>query len=181
MAVAKKVVEPKIVLAPIVVGSVDSTEGDVLKYNSEGRKLFFLDDEDTFLELTPEAQKCLSLENRKRYDVAKGISSNEPVGEAMIDSINGYSTDYNVRPGSSSANLAVFGQKQGMDYFWERPENIDKRRYEGWQVDTDKNVHTVHKESCSHSTVGRKVTRNDSNIKTQVCDTSTGCQERRET
>lgn len=142
-------------LANKTVGSVDTTIEDVVKWDTEGRKLFFEDDEDKFLELTTEVVRDLSRANRMRYDLAKRIARGDAVVDTMTTAIQGFdSGDYAVRPGSASANLAVLGKKEGMDYYWERRDNVNKRRSEGWQVDTDEDVRTIHKESCSHKTVG---------------------------
>lgn len=149
----KEVVKKK--LAPKVVGLVDITDEDVLKYNEEGRILFFLDEEDTFRELAPETVKQLSLVNREHYDVAKSIAGGQDVIGNVQDAIAGFDTDaYNVRPGSASANLAVYGKDPNFDYYWERAENISKSRADGWEVDHDPNVKTKHKESCTYKTVG---------------------------
>lgn len=155
MAVEPKKEETKKVLPSKVVVLVDTKDEDVLKWNEEGRKLFFDDEEGNFRELAPEVVKSLSLSNRERYDVAKNIVSGADVIGNVQDSIQGFSArDYNIRPGSASANLAVYGKKPGEDYYWERAENVDKRRAESWKVDKDPDVHTRHQESCSYKTVG---------------------------
>jgi hypothetical protein len=154
MAVAKKEATAPRKYNPKVVGAVDSTVEDVLKWNQEGRVLFFLDDEETFLGLAPDEVKQLSLENRKRYDVARGIARGDDVMGTVTADIKGYEETYNVRPGSADDNLSVYGQKPGETYYWERPENIGRRKAEGWGVNTDSDISTSHKESCSHHTVG---------------------------
>lgn len=147
--------EAKKKLLSKMVGSVDNTMEDVVKWDNEGRTLFFEDDEDKFLTLPTDVVRDLSRSNRQRYDLAKRIARGDSVLDSMTTAIQGFdSGDYAVRPGSASANLAVLGKKPGMDYYWERKENVNKRRSEGWQVDTDSDVKTIHDESCTYKTVG---------------------------
>lgn len=147
--------ETKRKLAAKTVGSIDNTVADVVKWDKEGRTLFFEDNESTFIKLDSEVVRGLSTANRMRYQTAKQIAGGVDVISSMTTAIQGFdSADYAVRPGSASANLAVLGKDKDTDYYWERKENVNKRRSEGWIVNTDSNVRTLHDESCSYKTVG---------------------------
>ncbi len=141
-------------LAKKVVGAIDTTVEDVLKYAKEGRELYFADGEKEFLELPEGVLKELSQASRERYGLAKRITRGEDVITAVQDGIRGWVKDYNVRPGSARDNLAVFGKKKGFDYFWTTKEKLNGSISEGWEIDRNPDVKTIHQDSSTLKTVG---------------------------
>lgn len=141
-------------LASKVVGVIDTSVEDVLKYSKEGRELLFLDGEKDFLELPEEVVKELSMTSRERYGLAKRITRGEDVVTAMQDGVRGWAKDYNVRPGSASDNLAVLGKKDKYDYYWTTKEKLNNNIAREWEIDRDPDVHTIHEESSTLKTVG---------------------------
>ena len=136
-----------------VVG-VDTDLDNVVKWSKEGRKLLF--DEDTdFLELPEEIVRTLSTDNRGRYDIAKRITLKEDVVGTIVDGLRGWVKDYNVIPGSASAQTAVQGQDPKKDYRWARKELLGKHLSNGYEITRDPNVTAGgRKESCSYKTIG---------------------------
>ena len=144
----KKALEPK------VVGLIDNSVEDVIKYSKEGRELYFMDGDKNFLELPEEVVKGLSLTSREKYGLAKRITRGDDVVGAMQDGVRGWAKDYNVRPGSAKDNLAVIGQKKGYDYYWTTKEKLNNNLAREWEIDKDPSVHTLHEETSTLKTVG---------------------------
>lgn len=150
----KKEREAKKKLEPVVIQALDFKAADVVKFDKEGRKLFFADDKESFLELSDSIIQKLSPENKKRYRLAQQIFQGEDVIQNVVDGIRGWTKDYNVRPGSFSDNLMVFGKQKGFDYDWSTPAKLSNKVAQGWEVDRDPNVKTVWEDSSTLKTVG---------------------------
>lgn len=132
-------------LAPIMVGSFDTTVNDVIKYIDEGRDLFFKDDKDSFLTLPEDVVKTMLLEHKTRYRVAKGIVEGKYnlIDEATTSTVVAQALDYNKRLMPVGEQTKVFGKKEDREYYWERAERVHTRELEGWVVDHDTDVKTV--------------------------------------
>jgi hypothetical protein len=136
-----------------VVSKVDTSPANVVKWASEGRELFFAGGED-FLELDDEVVGLLSGMNYTRYRIERdALNGSNPVG-VSTDSINGFTTNFNVRPDDPNKQLEVSGKDPGMDYHWSRPDKYEQHLREGWVVDHDTSTKTRYSESCSYKTVG---------------------------
>lgn len=140
-------------LASVVVGSVDKTLDDVLKYAEEGRELYF-EDGANFLELPDQVYTLLSVTSRERYGLAKRITLGEDIVGSMMDAERGWTKDYQVRPGSFATNTEVFGKNPEKDYYLATPVKVSGHTAKGWEIDHDPNVHMFSKESGTLKTVG---------------------------
>jgi hypothetical protein len=140
-------------LKPIIVG-VDTDPQDVLLWSKEGRKLLFSEDED-FLELSEEVIRALSPDSRLKYDMARNITFKVDVVSNIEDGLRGWEKDYNVIPGSASAQTQVVGKDPKFDYRWMRKDAIGRHQSQGFEVDHDPNIVAGgRKESCTYKTVG---------------------------
>lgn len=150
---AKSTRSKKKALANKLIGVVDTTKEDVLNYIKEGRELYFMDGKD-FLELSDDIVAQMSYATKERYGLAKRITNGEDVVGAIQDGIRGWEKDYNVRPGSASDNMAVFGKKPGKEYFWTTKAKLNSSKMRGWEIDHDPDVHTLHNDPGTLKTVG---------------------------
>jgi hypothetical protein len=150
--VEKKLASTKKLKSEIV--GVDTSLEDVLKWSKEGRTLFFSEDED-FLELPEEVVRELSLDNRRKYDVARGITFKQDVVGTIEDSLKEWVKDYNIIPGSASAKTAVSGKDPHKDYRWARKELLGKHIANGYKVTRDPKVKAGDaSDTCSFKAIG---------------------------
>ena len=149
----KTVRATKKALPSVVVALVDTTLGDVLKYAEEGRELHFADMA-KFLEVPQSIVDLMTRESRKRYGLAKRITQGDDIVGTMIDAERGWTKDYQVKPGSFSANTEVFGKKEDRDYYLSTPIKLSGHIAKGWETDHDPDVHMFTKESGTLKTVG---------------------------
>jgi len=144
--VAKKKLEAK------VVTKLDNTPASVLKWASEGRELFF--DDDDFLELPEEVFRALSDTSKVRYKITLEHVLGGDVVKNATDAIRGFTTDFNVRGDDPNRQMMVKGKDPAKVYHWGRPDKHSPRLQKGWVVDHDSNVQTAYKESCNYKTIG---------------------------
>ena len=140
-------------LSSVIVGSVDKTIDDVLKYAEEGRELYF-EDKANFLELPSQVVSLLSGATRERYSLAKRITLGEDIVGSMLDAERGWAKDYQVRPGAFATNTEVFGKKDDMDYYLATPIKVSGHSAKGWEINHDPDVHMFTKETGTLKTVG---------------------------
>lgn len=151
-ATAKKLAEAK-KLSEIIVG-VDTSVEDVVKYSKEGRRLLFGEDEN-FLKLPEEIVRQLSVENRRKYDMAKNITLKQDVVGTIEDGLRGWVKDYNVIPGAASGKTIVTGKDPKMEYHWASKEKLSKHLGMGFQVTRDPNVKAGDSsDTCTYKTIG---------------------------
>ena len=140
-------------LVSVVVGSVDNTLADVLKYAEEGREIYFAD-RTNFLEVPAQVVELMTIGSRERYGLAKRITNGEDVVGSMMDAERGWAKDYQVRPGAFATNTEVFGKDSNKDYYLATPMKISGHTAKGWEIDHDSDVHMFSKESGTLKTVG---------------------------
>ena len=150
---AKKRKEEK-ELKTVMIKVVDFNSKDVVKFDKEGRELYFDDSKEGFLKLDPKVVSKLKPSNKQRYRLAEQIFKGEDVIQTVQDGIRGWAKDYNVRPGSFSDNLAVFGKRQDFDYVWSTPAKMNNKIAKGWEIDHDPNVRTIWDDNGTLKTVG---------------------------
>lgn len=138
-------------LASKVVTKIDTEAVDVLQWAKEGRELYFGDNEE-FLKLPTEAYKALSLDSKRRYDIAEGHTLGRDIVKDSIP--EAFNLPFNVRPESVNRQLSVLDQDPKLDYHWGRPEKIGQHQSEGWVVDLESSAHTEFQDSSSYTTVG---------------------------
>lgn len=120
--------------------TLDNTIEDIVKYQEEGKEIFFEDDADTFIELSMEDQAKLNALNRTKYTLACGIRYQK----LNLSGINDSKKIIKPRPGfaSATARLEVRGKKPGKHYSWKRPDELQAAEHEGTRVCRDPDVIT---------------------------------------
>ena len=151
----KKAADSKKVKKAVAVG-VDKSYADVLQLQSEGYDLSFVDNPEFFLELPSEVLDQLTPHNTKCYRMAENIAKGIDVVGAAVDAVRGYTTDYQIREGSASAQLQVEGKKAGWKYEFFRAESDVFARDQGYVPDHDPTTNTRHSkdEAGTLKTVG---------------------------
>jgi hypothetical protein len=117
----------------------DNSFDEVVKYDEEGYLLAF--SPDSFLELGSDELRQLKKINRDRYAVYKEIAQDakkrNPKDEKVLEDFQVAST-----AGLAARRLEVKGKDENFAYRWERPDMVEDRRDEGWEVVT-KGVSTL--------------------------------------
>lgn len=112
----------------------DNTLEEVLKYDNEGYLLVF--DPDSFMELSGNDLRSLRKINRDRYSVYKEIAEDAkkrvPRDEKILDEFQVAAS-----AGLAARRLEVKGKDPKFAYRWERPDMVEDRRDEGWNVVND--------------------------------------------
>ena len=126
----------------VIVGAFDTTLADVLKYVQDGKEIYFSDKKDDFLYLPDEVLKVLPQQALKRYRVSKEVyEGGDPIGVSANSRFD-MKRDFNTRRLPVGMQTQVQGKDPKFDYYWERSEQVDAKRMDGWEVDTDENVKT---------------------------------------
>lgn len=103
----------------------------VLQYEAEGADLFW--DLDDFQVLEDENLRKLRKPTRDRYavflELYRDAKTRTPKEERVVEAIK-------VAPdaGQAATKLEVRNKKEGMDYRWERPDMVDVRLEQGFQL-----------------------------------------------
>jgi hypothetical protein len=115
--------------------TLDTTEEDVLKYNEEGKNLFFDGDLDSFKVLSDNTIDQLSYINRQRYFSSYGEYKYnlEHKDEENITSRIQVSPRY----ATATGRLEVHGKDPRFHYCWKRPDELRQAKYEGYEVADD--------------------------------------------
>ena len=120
--------------------SIDNTFEDVIQYQSDGRDIFFLDDEETFLQLSNDEVQQLDLFTREKYRIARAVATQS----LDLDSIKTAHMKYKPRENFASATnrLLVRGGDPNKHYSWKRPDELQQVVYEGGKICIDPKVET---------------------------------------
>jgi hypothetical protein len=131
---------------------VDMSEEDVLKYDQDGKNLFFDGELGKFRELSDETLAKLSNLNRVRYFSSLGEYTynkkreHEPKIAERVKVSPRYAT--------ATKRLEVFNKNPDKHYVWKRTDEIRSAEYEGYQRSFDDSLDTFGSDVGSAHTVG---------------------------
>ena len=120
--------------------TIDNNIDDVIKYQNEGKEIFFKDDPGEFIQLSQEDVKHLSPINLAKYMIGKGVSERN----LDLSSVRDNHKFFKPRPGFASATdrLRIEGGRPDKTYAWKRADELMQVGYDGGKVCTDPNVRT---------------------------------------
>lgn len=122
-----------------VVVSVDNVVKDVLKWDIEGKEIYFEDEVEKFLELPEDIVKELSLITRQRYKIAKSAYNDAVKEKERGGSGIEYLSKIKVsgRFASATQKLKVYDQKKGWHQCYKRPDEANMALSEGYRLAKD--------------------------------------------
>ena len=122
-----------------VIVKADLTFEEVLRYDNEGMLLVW--EPEDFQPLKDEELRQLRKANRDRYEIFKEIHEDSKKRIEEDEEILG-GFQVGVTSGLAARRLDVKGKDENFSYRWERPDMVEDRRDEGWQI-TKKGVKTL--------------------------------------
>jgi hypothetical protein len=139
-----------------VMVTLDNDPRDVLKYDAEGKDVFFSDQPGTLLELPPEVLAELPRHLQTRYDIACGVHARLKHQADHPELVATPGLEVVGRLATATSRLDVRGKTPGMHYCWKRTDELRQSGYEGYKVADEKELDTFGSQIGTTRTVGEK-------------------------
>lgn len=113
--------------------TIDNTIEDVLKYDSEGKEVFFKDDLYAFIKLSSEDYEKLPKKLKTRYNTSKkthAIREEEAEEDALIQEI-----ELGTRAPNAIGQLEILNKDPNLDYYLAAKNKVAQKRLKGFRID----------------------------------------------
>ena len=137
-----------------VIISIDNQISDVLKYDSNGKDIYFDDEEGRFLDIPEDVVKELSLITKQRYKLAKKVHEDIVKETEKYGSGIEYLSKIKIsgKHASATEKLRVHQKEKGMHVCYKRPDEVQSSLADGYRI--AKNVKTFNSDVGSVHYVG---------------------------